>query len=167
MGKQNLAKGREAKARKRAEAKAAGLPTAGARWAMLLDGTLTVSDLDDEEIRRGRVRGADGGFTGRRHSVPSHLMAEFQKELLRRAESKFKESVVDAIELYSKVVNDEDAKYSDRLKAADKIIERVFGKTPETIRIEGADKFESVIGDALFVDRDMADGVGGSGPEDA
>src|SRR6478736_6392746 len=64
---ENLRKGREARDRKRQEAREAAergevRDTTAVRWAKLLDDTLTVQDLDEEELARMQVRGKDGEF---------------------------------------------------------------------------------------------------------
>src|SRR5690606_26981830 len=70
-GQANLAKGRARKAKAREEAKKNPRPSAADRWAQLLDGTLTVKDLDDDEINKMRVRSADGTFNGAGRRLPS------------------------------------------------------------------------------------------------
>ncbi len=161
-GRANLAKGRAAKREQIARARAAGQPTAGERWAMLLDGTLTVEDLDDDEVARGRIRGADGGFGGRRQPMPSHLVAQFQREHLKRVNQKFRNGVEAAAQLLVDIVEDPDVKMEVRVKAADMLINRVFGKAPETIRIEGADKFMEAVHDSTVgLNRDIPDDASG------
>lgn len=160
-GEANLAKGRAKMNEQRAKAKAEGRERAGVRWAKVLDGTLTVKDLDDEEVRRGQVRGADGGFTGTRPAVPSHLVEQFHKEHLARVMSKFKDGVGDAVQLLVDAVTDPDVKMETRVKAADMLINRVFGKAPETIRIQGADRFEGVVAEAVGLERNIPDDASG------
>lgn len=152
-----LAAGREAKRKIARQALEEGRTTAGERWAMLLSGTLTVKDLDDKEVEKMRVKGKDGTFAGKRPKIPSHLAEEFQKEHLRRVMAKFRDGAKDAVEMLNKVVADDDEKTSDRLKAADMLLNRVFGRAPETIRVEAADKFHDVIASTVGVDRNIPD----------
>lgn len=154
-GRANLAKGRESKERQRAEAREAGIPTARERWAMLLSGTITVKDLDDDEITKMKVRGADGGFTGRRPAIPSHLAHQWQQEAISRATAKFRTAAPEAVERLIDIANDPDTKTSDAIRALALVLERGLGKVPDTIRIEGQSPFDALLHEALDVDRDL------------
>lgn len=159
-GRANLAKGRESKEAAAAEAKARGAKRAGERWAMLLDGRLTIKELDDEEIKKGRVRGADGGFTGRRAAVPSHLMQQFQGEAIRRAKEKIVQATPEVTKILLDMLRDEDVPVAQRVKIGMYLMDRQLGKAPETIRVEGASEFDKVTMEALGLDREMVDMLG-------
>lgn len=156
-GKSNLAKGREAKAAMRKKAKEEGRPTASERWAMLLDGRLTVKDLDDEEIKRMQVRTAGGDFSGkRRKTMPSHIAAAFRDENMRRATAMLEEALPDAIKALVEIAKMSE-KDSDRIKAANIVVERVMGKTPQEV-IARVTSFDEVVDEAVKtvgVDRDL------------
>lgn len=157
-GRENLARGRAKREQMRKEAEAEGAVPAGERWRMLLDGTLTVADLDDEEVSRMQVRAKDGSFSGARPKrMPSHLAQAFHREIITRAESKFRTALGDAVKVLAEIANDPDASDAVRVQAADKIINRVLGKPVETVRIEGESKWDGLLGEALDVDRDLAD----------
>jgi hypothetical protein len=148
-------------ARKRAQQKVAkekGLPRAADRWAMLLSGELLVSELDDDEIAKGRVRGADGGFAGRRRAMPSHLVQQFQAEAVRRATNMFREAAPTAVKRLLEIAGDPDTKDSDAIRALSLVLERSLGKVPDTIRVETQDDWGRLIEDALGrgnIDRSM------------
>lgn len=156
-GKRNLAKGREDAKKKAAAAKASGIPLGKDRWSMLLDGRLTVRDLDDEEVRRMRVMDASGGFAGRARTLPSHIAQQFQQEAIRRATELFRSFAPRAVELLMEIAEDPDVKPEAQIRALQIALDRGLGKTPETIRLEGVSKFDKVTMDALGLDRDMAD----------
>lgn len=157
-GRANLAKGRERREQLKAEAEESGAVPAGERWAMLLDGRLTVQDLDDEEVSRMQVRAKDGSFSGARpKKMPSHLAMQFHREVINRAESKFRTALGDAVKVLAEIATDPDASDAVRVSAADKIINRVMGKPVETVRIEGEPKWDSLLDGALDVDRELAD----------
>lgn len=155
-GVANLAKGRERKKALAEKAKREGRMTATERWARLLDGSLTVQDLDDEEVSRMKVRSKDGTFGGGRLGMPSHIAQQFHREIIRRAESQMRGNLGAAVELLGRVINDPEAKHSDQLKAAQILFDRVMGKTPETVVLKTDDKFADLLGDAIVEDRDMA-----------
>jgi hypothetical protein len=139
------------------EAKKRGAVPAKDRWAMLLDGRLSIRDLDDEEIRKGRVRGADGGFGGRRSAVPSHLVMQFQQEAIRRAKAKITQATQEVTKELLDIARDQDVPVAQRIKVLMYLQDRQLGKAPETIRVEGASAFDEVAMEALGVDREMAD----------
>lgn len=162
-GQANLAKGRESRQRKREEA--AGRDTAGERWAKLLDGTITVEDLDDDEISAMRVKGKDG-VINRGRKMPSHLAQQFKSEAIKRAIDKFRMAAPEAVEGLLAIAGDPEAKHADRIKAYSIILERSLGRTPQEIRIEGADRWGSVLDagvDLGDLDRDLADLADGTG----
>lgn len=156
-GKKNLAKGRAATEARRAAAKEAGLPTAGEVWAKLLDGTMTVKELDDAEIAHMRPRNKDGGFTGKTRRVPSHLQQAFQQEALTRAQNKFRTAVPEAVAELIQIGRDPDVANNDRIRALTYVIDRALGKTAETVRIEGASKFDQMSQEAIDIDRELQD----------
>lgn len=162
-GKANMAKGRETKRKKREAAIAAGQPKASDRWAMLLDGRLTVQDLDDDEIDKMRVRGADGGFSGRRHAIPSHLAQQWKQEAIRRATEQFHNATPKAVKRLIEIANDEDTKTGDAIRALQLVLERGLGKVPDTVRIEGQTPWDAALRDALPVDRNLVDDPRGAG----
>lgn len=155
-GKANMAKGRADRKKKTDAARAAGVPRAGERWAALLSGQITVADLDEEELAKMRVRGADGGFTGRRPALPSHIAAAMQAESLKRAVDLFREAAPKAVKGLIEIANDPDVKPADRIRAYQLVMERSLGKVPDTVRVEAADSWGSLIADAMGspVDRD-------------
>lgn len=115
---------------------------------MLLDGRLTVADLDDEEIRKMRVRGADGGFAGRRPAIPSHIAQQMQAEAIKRAQEKFRNAAPRAVDALIELANDPDIKPGDRIRALTLVLERSLGKVPDTVRVEAADAWGKLMRDA-------------------
>jgi hypothetical protein len=133
------------------------------RWRKLLDGQLTVKDLTDEEIARNRVHGKGGNFSGPAPRLPSHLVQAFQQEGLRRANDKFRTAVPEAVKLLIEIGRDPEVKESDRIRALQYVIDRALGKTAETVRIEGASKFDILSEQALDLDRELQDLEDGAG----
>lgn len=107
------------------------------RMAQLLRGEITVDDLDDEELRRGQLRSANGTFSGHPNDmVPREMHDEMMRRLLRRGQDKIRKNFFDAVDTIVDVMNnsEEDAL---RLKAATYLYERLAGKTPEKLEISG------------------------------
>lgn len=156
-GRANLAKGRAAKDKARAEARARGQESASERWKKLLSGTLTVQDLDDEELAKMRVRGRDGGFSGSRKAIPSHLAQQMQQEAIKRANDQFRLAAPAAVKRLLEIASDEDTKDTDAIRALQIVLERALGKTPEVIRVEGQTVIDGITMEALGLDRQMAD----------
>lgn len=124
---------------------------------MLLSGQLTMQDLDDKEVHKMRVRSADGTFSGRRRKLPSHIYHQFQQEQLRRFDAKMRKALKEVPTVIAEILLDPEAKHSDRLKAAQMLQDRVLGKSPETMRIEGVSGFDKMLSDAVGLDRDTLD----------
>lgn len=143
----------------REDAHAAGMPTAGERWSMLLDGRLLVSDLDDKEIAKMKLRGSDGSLSGRPRMIPSHIAQAFRSEQLRRAQVSIQRGLPKAVEEMDRILKDPEASNADKIKVINIFLERSLGKTPETIRIKADDKFADMLetGGVLKDVRDLSD----------
>lgn len=152
-GRANLAKGRAAREQAIVEQ-----PTpAGERWAQLLDGTLTVRDLTDAEIKKGKVKGRGGSYS--RRAMPSHLVKAFSDERLRRANEGLARLLPIAVQTYAELMVDPEASAADRQRIAKDVIERNLGKTPDRVQWEGDNPWSAALREVL-VDRDLADFAG-------
>lgn len=137
------------------DAKYQALPTAGDKWAMLLSGTLTVKDMDDEELKRCKFRSKDGSFVGAPRMIPSHIAAAITNERIRRVRNMFEEALPAAVQSLVDIASDTDIKESDRIKAAQIIVERVMGKAEQSLNLKAEDSFGALLSAALDVDRDI------------
>lgn len=157
----NLAKGRAARDAQRSSASAQDRDDQKTRWAKLLDGTLTVRDLDDDEIDAMRVKGKDGAFNGRApRNIPSHLAHAFLKERVRRAEGELQRVLLKAVRRLETVIDDPDAKDSDAINASRLVVERVMGKAEQKIILGDESQFDRLSREAagqVDLDREMAD----------
>jgi hypothetical protein len=97
----------------------------------LLDGTLSVEDLDDEELARGYPKAADGSFRGRPSVIPTAVHQRIQRELFARAGEQLRTNLVKAAETMASIAVDPDQDPKVRMDAAKWVIERIMGKTPE------------------------------------
>jgi hypothetical protein len=116
------------------------------RYAKLLRGEISVEDLDDEELARGRLKASDGTFRGRPPKViPAELVNAMRKEWIGRAEETLRAALHEhGIGTYVKLASNEDMDPAVRLRAADKIVERTMGKVPDRITIAAEDPVETL-----------------------
>lgn len=117
------------------------------RLAALIEGHITVEDLDDEEVARGQLRAADGTFRGARAVViPAVLVQAMRREWLSRAETMLRSALMEkGIGTLTKLAGDESIDPAVRLRAADKLIERTMGKVPDKIQVAHEDPLETLI----------------------
>lgn len=121
---------------------------------MLLDGRLTVKDLTDREIQRMKVKGRAGSMSKR--AMPSHIAQAFADERLRRAKEGIARLLPTALEEAQRILEDPDAKDSDKIKILQEVINRNLGKTPDVVRIESEEPFDQAMREVL-VERDLND----------
>lgn len=104
------------------------------RWQQLQMGIITVEDLDDEELARGQCRGPSGRFGSKPPAaVPRDLHDQMMKQLLSRAQQKFREGLLGSIDALVSIAKGDAYEPADRIKASTLIIERVMGKTPDVL----------------------------------
>lgn len=129
--------------RKRTEA---GYVRVNPKMAALLRGDVDISELDDEELARGQFRNSAGKFTGRgTEMVPRAMYTKMMNELFKRANEQMKTSLVDAVNVLTAIATDPDADPKDAMKAAQWLVERVMGKTPENVIIKQDKPWQSLL----------------------
>lgn len=116
------------------------------RYALFLNGKITVEDLDDEELSRGQLRALDGTFRGRPpRVVPSELVQAMRREWLKRAEAKLRDALLEkGIGTLTELAGNENIDAAVRLRAAEKIIERTMGKVPDRVQLAAEDPVETL-----------------------
>jgi hypothetical protein len=144
---------------KRAQAIKDNPTTAGERWAMLLDGRLTVRDLTDKEIAKCKVKGRGIAYSTR--AMPSHLAAQFAAEQLRRAKRDILDLQTLATSVAKDLLVDPDTPPAVRTKIIDMLWDRNLGRNAEHVKIEADSGFAAALRE-VFVDRgdsaeDLAD----------
>lgn len=116
----------------------------------ILRGELDLSVWSEEELIRGQRRASNGRFMGRPPKVvPKAIHDELVRRKMSRAFELLQESVVDAALLLRSVVNDPEAAYAERIRAASLILDRVLGKTPERIQLEVEPPWATALRQAL------------------
>lgn len=101
----------------------------GGTNAAILRGDEDLSVWSDEELRRGQRKSARGRWEGRPPAVvPKAIHDELVRRTMDRATGLLVDNLVDAVQLLGEVVRDPAAKRSDRIRAADIIMNRVLPK---------------------------------------
>lgn len=121
------------------------------RYVDLLEGRLSVEDLDDEELAQGRLRAVDGTFRGRPPMViPTELVQAMKRAWLGRAEQRLRSALLESgIQTLVDLANDLNIDPAVRLRAAEKIIERTMGKVPDRVTLAAEDPVESLFRNIL------------------
>lgn len=115
------------------------------RYAKFLSGELTVDDLDDEEIIRGRLKDRNGGWSGRPpKAMPTALVEAIVAERPKRIQAMLDKEIPFAFKALHDVMVGGTANKGGGAKvaAATKILEYAIGKPTESmnLRVEGNDK---------------------------
>lgn len=119
----------------------------GPKVKALLDGTIDVEDLDDEELAHGYPRSVDGSFRGRPKVIPTALHARMRKELFERADRRLSQDLVNIAEFMAKLALNTEIDPKTRLEAGKYVFERVMGKTPSTVQITADAPFMELLQD--------------------
>lgn len=116
------------------------------RYAMLINGLISVEDLDDEELARGQLKDKNGNFSGRPPKlIPQELVQAMRREWLGRAEAKLREALMDSgIGTLVALAKDRNVDESVRLRASQTIIDRCMGKVPDKIEFRSEDPVEAL-----------------------
>lgn len=117
-----------------------------------MNGTLTVDDLDDEEIMRGQLRNAKGDFSGgQAEMIPrAFAMAVMHKQKLLIF-MELAGMVTTALKALDEVLNRKNPQPGDSAKvaAAKLVLEYNIGKVPDKVEIKGEiDVWEKRMSDA-------------------
>lgn len=121
------------------------------------NGILTVADMDDEELRAGRMRDAKGRIprvTKTLEMVPRDLYDEMVQEHNKRTNEKIRNQLDTALQTMVDIMSDESCEPKDRLDAAKYLFERQMGKQPDKVLV-APDRapWEELLGDVAQVTR--------------
>jgi len=109
------------------------------RQDMFNNGMLTVGDMDDEELRCGRMRGPDGKIPRASKSakdIPRDLYDAMVQEHLQRTQERYRENMDLALDTIIEIMTDPANEPKDRLEAAKHIKEQVMGKPVDRVAIK-------------------------------
>jgi len=126
------------------------------RYQQLIDGVITVDDLDDEEIARGQLRDVNGRFTGGTpRAIPWVMHDALRGAMERRMQRQLMAKMPEVTEQLLKVATDPRTNSVARIQAAQLVYERAFGKVPDKseVKVEVTAKWEQAAkGGRIFVD---------------
>lgn len=111
-----------------------------------------VATLTPEELVRGKLRDKNGEFKGR---PPAWVPAEFHRacirELMARGKQMWQENYLEAITAMTEIATGKvkGVKPADRLKAAQFVVERMEGKTPEILLVAQDEPWQVIIDDIV------------------
>jgi len=111
-----------------------------------------VAGLTPEELVRGRLKDKDGGFKGRPPAwVPHEFHRACMRELMKRGKDLWSINYLVAIETMTSIAAGKvkGASARDRLSAAQFVIERLEGKTPDIIKIVDDSPWQMIIDDIV------------------
>lgn len=126
---------------------------AGKRWSDIMDriakNEITwediVSEMDEEELARRQFRASTGTFVGRPPARPPlKFVQACDRELISRGALMWRSAYEKAIGTLVSIAESEEAKESDRIKAATLIIERIEGKVPDRVVVSAGASGETV-----------------------
>ena len=139
-----------------------GLISIPPRVQALLEGTLSVEELDDEELARGYPRAEDGSFRGRPAVIPTIVHQRIQRELFARAGERLRANLLDATESMTKIAVDPEVDPNVRIRAAQWVVERIMGKTPDVAVSMDEKRYERLLDrmdrGAIPIEEDESDG---------
>lgn len=132
----------------------------GKRWSEILmaveDGAFTwdelVATLDASEIARGQIKDKNGRFGGRPPAmVPRGFYDACTKELMKRGRSEYEKAYLVAVKAMADIAAGKEigAKPADKIKAAQFVIERLEGKTPDRVEIKMDNPFGDLVSGAI------------------
>lgn len=142
-----MAKGRASRASK-LEARKQGPRATKSRHQMLLDGELTVADLDGDELEHFRGRDIDGEFKGRIRPIPSKLAAQIRQRLLNKMQANIEGFLPAAVQILKDIAESSEQD-SARVNAVNLILQRGAGKVPDVVRVGAEDPWDAILGDVL------------------
>lgn len=116
-----------------------------------------VATLSVEELVSGKLKDQDGKFP--RGKIPAWIPREFHQECIRQLLAKgdklFREAYLDAIETMQQIMHDEEVDPQHRFKAAQFVVERVAGKTPDRVEVSEQDPWEKLVVDIVAENEEL------------
>jgi hypothetical protein len=101
-----------------------------------------ITEWDDEELEKGRLKNQYGKFDGRPPAVPPKLFQQIRDEKYKRKLSRARDKLIagqeDAADVVNEIARDENAPYKDRLAAALALLDRGFGKPVQPVALQAA-----------------------------
>jgi len=117
--------------------------TGKTRYQMYLRGEITNEDLDDEELATASFR-SETGKLYRPKNLPRDIVQGFMRAIYDRAQTEMRTNTVEAAKTVSEIMKNKRVDPEIRLKAANLLIERNLGRTPQVISITAQHPWEEI-----------------------
>ena len=118
-------------------------------------GIIPVSELSDEEIARQQIRMEDGTWSLTTRALSARIMNAMRQEFFSRADRFVRENVMDMLSEMRNIALSQVSEDKDKIAAAQWLIERAMGKTPDVLITNKTDSpFENMMGDIMTGSRD-------------
>lgn len=132
------------------------------RYQQLIDGVITVDDLDDDEIARGQLRDTNGNFTGSApKAIPWVMHDALRASMERRIQRQLMSKMTEVTDALLQIATYEGYGTEARVKAMALIFDRALGKVPDKSesKVTITAKWEdAAAGGRLFIDLDEPQG---------
>lgn len=125
------------------------------RYRQFVAGQIGVDALDDEELAACGFRASDGRIYKPRN-VPRELAQAFTRAIYERAQQELRTHTVNAAKTVAEVMMNQSNDPGIRLKAAELLIERNLGKTPQVVAITNQAPWEEIFDDISGGSRQLA-----------
>lgn len=139
-------------------------PPPPARYQAFIDGTLTVADLDDEEVFKMQLKDKNGRFSGPPPKVlPSVFLEAIRVEQMKRHHGAIAAMVDDAHKTIARLMHPMHVGGpgdGPAFKAAQFVLERYAGKTPDALIVKAEVKtsaWEDIEGVTIDVEEEDDD----------
>ena len=121
----------------------------GAKVAALIAGDIDLNDWDDEELIRGQARAKDGTFRGQPPAlVPREVYQEWARRQMEQGFQDMLGNLREIVEVVVQMATDPTVDESVKLRAAEQVMDRIYGKPRQSVDLGIHDDDEKL--DALM-----------------
>lgn len=104
-------------------------------WQRIAEGSVDLSQYSDEEILSGKIQMPDGRVIPQPRSLPDTFLAEQVRRGFRKAQRLIRTGAMDALRVYSEILNDDMVDPKDRIRAGQFFLNRFLGKETQHVHV--------------------------------
>lgn len=135
--RKNVQKRKRGPAKKALTKKEMELRLMSDRMKDLVEGRISIDDLDDEEVLRGELRDKNGNFTGQKSAlVPRQFHDAVRRRIIQDTDMLLRKDYQAVVANLVRIATDPRVAAREQLAAAQYVMERVIGKIPEKMEIK-------------------------------
>lgn len=105
-------------------------------WQRIARGEVDLTQYSDDEILSGKIYMADGRRLPKPNVFPDTFIAEQKRRGLLIAERKVRRGAMDALTVYTEILNNDLSEDKDRLKAGEWFLTRFLGKAEQRVHVQ-------------------------------